>query len=70
MRINDSVAARLKELGVELRQGVSLTGRRRSGLAAPPTKFLLRRFETIPEVMRLLADENIRFVFSAAEPTF
>lgn len=63
MRIKDSVAATLKELGVELRQGVSLTEKTSLGIGGTTDELLLRRFETIPEVMWLLASENIRHRF-------
>ena len=59
MRINDKAAARLKELGVELRQGVSLTEKTSLGIGGTTDELLLRRYETIPDVMRLLADEHI-----------
>jgi UDP-N-acetylmuramate dehydrogenase len=63
MRIKDSAAARLKELGVELRQGVSLREKTSLEIGGATDELLLRRFETIPEVMRLLASENIRHRF-------
>ena len=59
MRINDKAAARLKELGAELRHGVSLTEKTSLGIGGTTDEMLLRRYETIPEVMRLLADESI-----------
>jgi UDP-N-acetylmuramate dehydrogenase len=59
MRINDKAAARLKELGVELRQSVSLTEQTSLGIGGTTDEILLRRYESIPEVMRLLADEHI-----------
>jgi UDP-N-acetylmuramate dehydrogenase len=59
MRINDKAAARLKELGVELRQGVSLADETSLGIGGTTDEILLGRYESIPEVMRLLADEHI-----------
>ena len=59
MRISDKAAARLKELGVELRQGVSLAEKTSLGIGGTTDEILLRRYESIPEVMRLLADEHI-----------
>jgi len=59
MRINDNAAARLRELGVELRQGVSLADATSLGIGGTTDEIVLRRHETIPDVMRLLADENI-----------
>jgi UDP-N-acetylmuramate dehydrogenase len=60
MRIsNSSLAARLKELEVELRPGVSLTEKTSLGIGGTTDQLLLRRYETIPEVMRLLAENQI-----------
>jgi UDP-N-acetylmuramate dehydrogenase len=59
MRISDKAAARLKELGVELRQGVSLAEETSLGIGGTTDEILLGRYEAIPEVMRLLADEHI-----------
>src|SRR5579862_4670615 len=59
MRIGDKPAARLKELGVELRQGVALSDLTSLGIGGTTDQLLLRRYETIPDVIRLLADENI-----------
>ena len=59
MRINEKAAARLKELGVELRRDVSLGEQTSLRIGGTTDELLLRRHETIPEVMRLLADENI-----------
>lgn len=49
----------MKELGVELRQGVALAEKTSLGIGGTTDELLLRRHETIPEVMRLLGDENI-----------
>ncbi|HXQ27113.1 MAG TPA: UDP-N-acetylmuramate dehydrogenase [Candidatus Acidoferrales bacterium] len=59
MRISDTVAARLKELGVELRQGISLADETSLAIGGTTDEILLRRYDTIPEVMRLLANEHI-----------
>src|SRR5277367_3811268 len=59
MRINDKAAARLKELGVELRPGVSMTDKTSLGIGGTTDEILLRRYESIPEVIGLLRDENI-----------
>ena len=60
MRISDKpIAARLKGLGVELRPGVPLSEKTSLGIGGTTDQLLLRQFDTIPEVMRLLADENI-----------
>jgi UDP-N-acetylmuramate dehydrogenase len=63
MRINDKAAPRLKELGIELRQGVSLADSTSLGIGGTTDKILLRQYETIPRVMRLLADEQIPYRF-------
>jgi len=63
MRINDTAAARLKELGVELRPGVSLTEKTSLEIGGATDEILLRRYDTIPQVMRLLADEHIPYKF-------
>ena len=59
MRIKDTAATRLKELGVELKQGVSLADETSLGIGGTTDELLLRNYETIPEVMQLLADEKI-----------
>jgi UDP-N-acetylmuramate dehydrogenase len=59
MRIRDTAAARLKELGVEVKQGVSLADETSLGIGGTTDELLLRKYETIPEAMRLLADEKI-----------
>ena len=60
MRISDKpMAVRLKDLGVELRPGVSLTEKTSLGIGGTTDELLLHQYDTIPHVMRLLADENI-----------
>jgi UDP-N-acetylmuramate dehydrogenase len=60
MRINDSaIVERLKELGVELRPTVSLKEKTSLGIGGVTDELLLRRYDTIPAVMRLLADAKI-----------
>jgi UDP-N-acetylmuramate dehydrogenase len=59
MRVNEKAAARLKELGVELRRDVSLGEQTSLRIGGTTDELLLGRHETISEVMRLLADENI-----------
>ncbi len=59
MRVNDNVSSRLKDLGAELRHGVSLTEKTSLGIGGTTDEVLLRRYELIPDVMRLLADESI-----------
>ncbi|HXJ18029.1 MAG TPA: FAD-binding protein, partial [Candidatus Polarisedimenticolia bacterium] len=59
MRINDQTATQLKELGVELRRGVSLAEQTSLGIGGTTDELLLHRYETIPEVMSLLASASI-----------
>src|SRR5580692_3689661 len=59
MRIKEKVAVRLKEMGIELRQGVSLAEKTSLAIGGSTDELLLRRYDTIPEVMDLLANENV-----------
>src|SRR5580692_10656629 len=60
MRINDSaIVERLKELGVELRAAVSLKEKTSLAIGGVTDELLLHRYDTIPQVMRLLADAKI-----------
>jgi len=59
MRIKDTAVARLRELGVEVKQDVSLADETSLGIGGTTDELLLRNYETIPEAMRLLADEKI-----------
>jgi UDP-N-acetylmuramate dehydrogenase len=59
MRINDSVSSRLKNIGAEVRHGVSLTEKTSLGIGGTTDEVLLRRYESIPDVMGLLANESI-----------
>src|SRR5579864_3413381 len=60
MRINDSaIVERLKELGVELRPAVSLKEKTSLAIGGVTDELLLHRYDTIPQVMRLLADAKI-----------
>jgi len=64
MRISDmTVTTRLKDLGVELRPGVSLTEKTSLGIGGTTDELLLRQYDTIPQVMRLLTNENIPYRF-------
>jgi UDP-N-acetylmuramate dehydrogenase len=63
MRINDKVAARLKELETGLRQGISLAEGTSLAIGGTTDEILLRRYESVPQVMRLLADEQIPYRF-------
>jgi UDP-N-acetylmuramate dehydrogenase len=59
MRINATVTARLIDLGAELRPGVSLAEHTSLGIGGATDEIVLRRYDTIPQIMRLLADEHI-----------
>ena len=60
MRISDkSLLARLAELGVEVRSSVPLSEKTSLAIGGTTDQLLLRRYETIPDVMRLLADNQI-----------
>jgi UDP-N-acetylmuramate dehydrogenase len=63
MRIKDTAVARLKEFGVEVRQGVSLADETSLAIGGTTDQLRLRQYETIPDVMRLLADERIPHKF-------
>lgn len=63
MRIKETVAAQLKELGAEHRPGVSLVDHTSLGIGGTTDELLLRRYDTVPQVMRLLAGENIPHKF-------
>jgi UDP-N-acetylmuramate dehydrogenase len=63
MRIKDTAVARLKEFGVEVRQGVSLADETSLAIGGTTDQLRLRQYETIPEVMRLLTDERIPHKF-------
>jgi UDP-N-acetylmuramate dehydrogenase len=62
MRIKDTAVARLKE-GVEVRRGVSLADETSLRIGGTTDELMLRQYETIPDVMRLLADEHIPHKF-------
>ncbi len=59
MRIDDNVSSQLKNLGAEVQHGVSLKEKTSLGIGGTTDEILLRRYESIPDVMRLLADESI-----------
>jgi len=64
MRISDKpMAAKLKNLGVELRPGVSLTEETSLEIGGTTDQLLLHRHDAIPEVMRALAREGIPHKF-------
>jgi UDP-N-acetylmuramate dehydrogenase len=59
MRMNAKTVARLRELGSEVRQGVSLSDHTSLGIGGTTDQILLCRHQTLPQVMRLLAEEEI-----------
>ena len=60
MRIeNQALIGRLKELGVELRPAVPLEEKTSLEIGGTTDELLLHRYDTIPEVMRLLADAQV-----------
>ena len=59
MRIKDKAVARLRELDAEVRQGISLAEKTSLGIGGTTDEVLLQHYDSIPDVMRLLADENI-----------
>jgi UDP-N-acetylmuramate dehydrogenase len=64
MRISDTpVAKRLAALGVELRPGVSLADLTSLGIGGTTDQLLVRRYETLPEVIRELKIEGIPHKF-------
>jgi UDP-N-acetylmuramate dehydrogenase len=59
MRISDQpIAAKLAALGVELSPGVAMTEKTSLGIGGTTDLLVLRKFETIPEIMRLLAADD------------
>jgi UDP-N-acetylmuramate dehydrogenase len=63
LRIDAHIVEKLKELGVEARPGVALADLTSLAIGGTTDELLLRRYETIPQVMRLLKDEGIRHRF-------
>jgi UDP-N-acetylmuramate dehydrogenase len=60
MRISGRpIAAKLVELRAELTPGVSMTERTSLGIGGTTDLLVLRKFETIPEIMRVLAADGI-----------
>jgi UDP-N-acetylmuramate dehydrogenase len=59
MRMNDKMSSRLKDLAAEVQHSVSLKEKTSLRIGGTTDEVLLRRHESIPDVMRLLADECI-----------
>jgi UDP-N-acetylmuramate dehydrogenase len=60
MRISDlPIAAKFSDLEVELRPGASLAELTSLGIGGSTDRLLIRRYETLPELMRLLEREGI-----------
>jgi UDP-N-acetylmuramate dehydrogenase len=63
MRVSDQLAAKLKDLGVEVQHGVSLATRTSLEIGGTTDELILRRYDRIAEVMSLLANERIPWRF-------
>jgi UDP-N-acetylmuramate dehydrogenase len=63
MRVSDSLAAKLGDLGVEVQHGVSLATRTSLEIGGTTDELILRRYDRIAEVMSLLANERIPWRF-------
>jgi len=64
MRISDqALAARLVELGVELRSGVSLSDLTSLAIGGTTDQLIIRRYEALPEVIGELRDAGIAHKF-------
>lgn len=64
MRLHDKpIAAKLKDLHVEIRPGVQLSEKTSLSIGGTTDMLLLNRYDAIPEVMRLLAAEGIPHKF-------
>ena len=59
MRIRPEVAEKLRGMGIEVRQSIPLADLTSLGIGGPTDELILRRFEAIPEALRLLRDEGI-----------
>jgi UDP-N-acetylmuramate dehydrogenase len=60
MRISDKpVAAKLAQLGIEVRPGISLRDMTSLGIGGETDLLVVRRYESLPDVIRLLRDEKI-----------
>ena len=60
MRISDKpVAAKLVQLGIELRPGISLRDMTSLAIGGETDLLVVRRYESLPEVVRLLREEKI-----------
>jgi UDP-N-acetylmuramate dehydrogenase len=63
MRVSETLAAKLKDLGVEVQHDVSLTTCTSLEIGGTTDELILRRHDRIAEVMALLADERIPWRF-------
>jgi UDP-N-acetylmuramate dehydrogenase len=63
MRVSDQLAAKLKDLDVEVQHGVSLATRTSLEIGGTTDELILRRYDRIAEVMSLLANERIPWRF-------
>lgn len=63
MRVSDQLAAKLKDLGVDVQHGVSLATRTSLEIGGTTDELILRRYDRTAEVMALLANERIAWRF-------
>ncbi len=64
MRISDKpIATKLRSLGVELVSGVSMIEKTYLGIGGTTDQLILRNFETIPDVVAALKNDNIAYRF-------
>jgi len=61
MRVKDSIAKRLNELGSELRRDVSLAEKTSLGIGGVTDEVVPGPYESIPAVMHLLAEEKLAY---------
>lgn len=60
MRLSDNaLLGRLKDLGVEVRPSVDLREKTSLGIGGTTDQLLIRRYESLPDVIRLLAEHGI-----------
>jgi UDP-N-acetylmuramate dehydrogenase len=59
MRLSEQIVRSLEQLGVEVRPRVSLAEKTSLGIGGTTDQLLLRRYQSIPELMRLLAENHI-----------
>lgn len=63
MRVDDQMAAKLKEFGVDVQHGVSLATRTSLEIGGTTDELILRRYDRVAESMSFLANERIPWRF-------